>query len=188
MKFTPKSWLIIGLLVISTAVAVMAITARETRPPLAFEWDFSVRHEASMVPWPPDNRSNIFWWGRRKLHVMVRIDPDMQYVNDDASDVYVTRKGLHLTKVEIAEKPTTADGASRRAAELLEAWGGDVGGLEDWRGGAVGDSVSSYLQVLHTKDKARSPEVSVQIFRSAGTPDRPWYAMIQLYWVQAASR
>ena len=160
----------------------MAIALHLYRRPVSFDWDFSQRHELSMIPWPADNHTDVCWWGRREIKIRIRIDADRRYVNDDAWDVYVKRDGGHLRGIDIMEQPTTANEARRRAEELLKAWGTEPDGLKSWADGAVGDSLEGYLMNVRSTDRTRWPAISVEIHRSPATPDRPWFVHVQLYW------
>ena len=194
MKCSRRLSVGLALGIVSTTVAVMAFAQHNSRPPLSFEWDFSQRHDVSMVPWPADNHADTYWWGQRKIRVKIRIDADRRYANEEAWDVYAERDGERLRAIQVMEQPTTADEASRRVEELLKAWGAEPKGLKSWLEGAVGDSVVSYLKNVRTTDRARWPEISVEILRSPASPDRPWYVHIELYWfnehptTQAAGR
>jgi len=140
-------------------------------------WDFTKKHDPSIVAWPPDISSDTF---EAATDTFIRILVDKEHVFEgSAAHVYCVRHHGRLESVTVDMYPQDLAAVCTRANALMSYWGMTGGDMDAWRKRAASGDLSTYpAGVLRS---GFDSNVSIAIVPSSDSL-KPWHLMFEIFW------
>lgn len=146
-----------------------------------FTWDLSKSHYVSKIDLPPNQRGELLSYGvKENISLSLLLPGGRRYKCDHVANIFIKRSGTQITSLKIGERPVTMDQAIQRLADYGQLWGFELNGVPSWKRNALRGSYSGFASDVPLP--GRHPEIQFHIIPAIGTPERPWYVQLTIWW------